>query len=75
MNQLIWVNEVISVETNIVVLILNNPSKRDEIISKLAEQGVRVMAFGEGMLRLVTHLDVSSNEIDQTCEILRKLNA
>ena len=75
LNQLIWVNEVISVETNIVVLILNNPSKRDEIISKLAEQGVRVMAFGEGMLRLVTHLDVSSNEIDQTCEILRKLNA
>ena len=74
LNQLIWVNEVISVETNIVVLILNNPSKRDEIISKLAEQGVRVMAFGEGMLRLVTHLDVSSNEIDQTCEILRKLN-
>lgn len=75
LNQLIWVNEVISVETNIVVVILNDPSKRDEIISKLAEQGVRVMAFGEGMLRLVTHLDVSSNEIDQTCEILRKLNA
>ena len=75
LNQLIWVNEVISVETNIVVVILNDPSKRDEIISKLAEHGVRVMAFGEGMLRLVTHLDVSSNEIDQTCEILRKLNA
>ena len=75
LNQLIWVKEVISVETNIVVAIINNPSKRDEIISKLAEQGVRVMAFGEGMLRLVTHLDVSSNEIDQTCEILRKLNA
>ena len=75
LNQLIWVNEVISVETNIVVVILNDPSKRDEIISKLADQGVRVMAFGEGMLRLVTHLDVYSNEIDQTCEILRKLNA
>ena len=73
LNQLIWVKEVISVETNIVVVILNNPSKRDEIISKLAEQGVRIMAFGEGMLRLVTHLDVSSNEIDQTCDKLRKI--
>ena len=73
LNQLNWVNEVISVETNIVVVILNNPSKRDEIISKLAEQGVRVMAFGEGMLRLVTHLDVSSNEIDQTCDKLGKI--
>ncbi len=74
LNQLNWVKEVISVETNIVVVILNDYSKRDEIISKLAEQGIRVMAFGEGMLRLVTHLDVSSNEIDQTSEILRKLN-
>ncbi len=73
LNQLNWVKEVISVETNIVVVILNNPSKRDEIISKLAEQGVRVMAFGEGMLRLVTHLDVSSNEIDQTCDKLGKI--
>lgn len=74
LNQLNWVKEVISVETNIVVAIINNPSKRDEIILKLAEEGIHVMAFGEGMLRLVTHLDVSSNEIDQTCEILRELN-
>jgi threonine aldolase len=73
LNQLNWVKEVISVETNIVVVILNNPSKRDEIISKLAEQGIRVMAFGEGMLRLVTHLDVFSNEIDQTCDKLGKI--
>jgi len=73
LKQLNWVKEVISVETNIVVVILNEPSKRDEIISKLAEQGVRVMAFGEGMLRLVTHLDVSSNEIDQTCDKLGKI--
>jgi threonine aldolase len=74
LNQLIWVKEVISVETNIVVAIINDPSKRDEIILSLAEQGIRIMAFGEGLLRLVTHLDVSSNEIDQTCEILRELN-
>lgn len=74
LNQLNWVKEVISVETNIVVAIINDPSKRDAIILSLAEHGIRVMAFGEGMLRLVTHLDVSSNEIDQTCEILRKLN-
>jgi threonine aldolase len=73
LNQLNWVKEVISVETNIVVVILNDPSKRDEIISKLAEQGIRVMAFGEGMLRLVTHLDVFSNEIDQTCDKLGKI--
>lgn len=73
LNELSWVKEVVPVETNIVVAILKDSGKRDFIISQLAEEGVRIMAFGEGMLRLVTHLNVSSNEIDQTCEILRKL--
>lgn len=73
LNELAWVREVVPVETNIVVAIIHDATKRDEIIMKLAEQGIRIMAFGEGMLRLVTHLDVSSSEIDQTCEILRKL--
>ena len=60
--------------TNIVVTIIKDATKRDEIIAKLAEQGIRTMAFGEGMLRMVTHLNVSSSDINQTCEILKKLN-
>jgi threonine aldolase len=67
------VKEVIPVHTNIVVAIIKDATKRDEIIAKLGEQGIRTMAFGEGMLRMVTHLNVSSSEIDETCEILRKL--
>jgi threonine aldolase len=73
LNALPWVKEVMPVQTNIVVAILQENDKRDEIISKLAENGVRIMAFGEGMLRMVTHLDLSSSEIDQTCEILKKI--
>lgn len=74
LNELSWVKEVLPVHTNIVVAILNDASKRDEVIAKLAEYDVRIMAFGEGMLRMVTHLDNSSSDIDQTCEILRKLS-
>lgn len=68
-----WVSEVVPVQTNIVVAIMKDHSKRDEIILQLAEKGVQIMAFGEGMLRMVTHLDVTSEEIDQTCNILKKL--
>jgi threonine aldolase len=72
--ELPWVKEVLHVQTNIVVTVLHDAAKRDEIIAKLAEKGVRILAFGEGMLRMVTHLDVTSAQIDETCEILKKLN-
>jgi threonine aldolase len=74
LNELQWVKEVLPVQTNIVVTVLNDPRKRNEIIAKLAEKGLQIMAFGEGMLRMVTHLDISRAEIDETCEILKKLN-
>lgn len=65
-----WVKETIPVETNIVVAILNDHSQRDIIIQKLAEKGVKCMAFGPGMLRFVTHLDISENDIDRTVDVL-----
>ena len=68
-----WVKEVVPVDTNIVVAILNDASKRDVIINKLAEMNVKVMAFGPGMIRFVTHLDISSADIDETLECLRKI--
>jgi threonine aldolase len=73
LNELPWVKEVMPVQTNIVVTLLNDASKRDEIIAGLADEGVRIMAFGEGMLRMVTHLNVSSAEIDKVCQILKNL--
>lgn len=68
-----WVKEVVPVDTNIVVAILHDHDKRDEIINKLAENDVKIMAFGPGMLRFVTHLDISSSEIDQTIQILKTI--
>ena len=68
-----WVRNVVPVQTNIVVIHLNDASKRDAIIQLLKEKGVFCMAFGEGMVRMVTHLDISTKEIDETCEILKKI--
>ncbi|TNE97982.1 MAG: low-specificity L-threonine aldolase [Bacteroidetes bacterium] len=74
LNELSWVKEVIPVQTNIVVFVLNDHDRRDNIIAQLAEKGVYVMAFGPGMIRMVTHLDVTSADIDQTIHILRSLS-
>jgi threonine aldolase len=69
-----WVDSVIPVETNIVVAILKDHSKRDAILAKLAEKEIKIMAFGPGMIRMVTHLDVSFNQIDDVCGALKKIS-
>ena len=74
LNGLGWVKEVIPVDTNIVVAILNDASERDLIINQLADNNVKIMAFGPGMLRFVTHLDISKSDIDRTVELLKKIN-
>lgn len=73
LSQLDWVKEVVPVETNIVVAILRDASKRDVIIQRLKEENILIMAFGEGMLRMVTHLDISDSDIEKTISVLQKL--
>lgn len=68
-----WIESTLAVETNILVVILKEESKRDFYIQKLAEVGVKVSTFGPGMIRFVTHLDLSQEQLDFTIEQLKKL--
>lgn len=74
LNSLSWVKEVLPVMTNIVVVHLHRPDRRDAIIAQLKAKGILCMAFGVGMLRFVTHLDVTPNDIDRTKEVLTGLS-
>jgi len=74
LKQCSWVETVVPVETNIVVAILKDQSKRDELIEKLKNKKCLIMAFGPGMLRMVTHLDISFGDIDEFCSNLKSLN-
>jgi threonine aldolase len=73
LNGMSWVKEVMPVQTNIVVAILNDPSKRDVVIEKLAKEHIRIMAFGPGMIRMVTHLDNSIEDIQRVSEVVKSL--
>lgn len=73
LKELSWVKEVVPVDTNIVVPILKDADIRDKIITKLEEKGIKIMAFGPGMLRFVTHLDISEHDIHRTQEALKLL--
>ncbi len=74
LNELPWVESVLGVETNIVVVNLKDVNQRDIIIQKLDDLGIKIVAFGPAMLRFVTHLDISSSDIDFTIEQLKKLS-
>lgn len=74
MNQLNWVEKILPVETNIVVAQLSKNIDIEEIISKCAEKEVHFMAFGEQKIRLVTHLDVASNNIEYANSVFKGIN-
>ncbi len=58
-----WIKEVIPVETNIVVGILKDASRQQEIIEQLKSKGILVVDFGNGRIRLTTHLDITDEHI------------
>jgi threonine aldolase len=68
-----WISEVIPVETNIVVFKLRKAEKRDSYIEAFRSRGILTAAFGEGMLRMVTHLDISPEMIGKATDIIRKM--
>lgn len=65
LSELKWVKSVFPVQTNIVIVVLKESEKRDQIISEMHRNGIQIMAFGPGMLRLVTHLDVTLSDIQK----------
>lgn len=68
-----WVKTVIPVETNIVVIVLEQPDQRDAYIQRLADQQIKTVSFGPGMIRMVTHLDIDSAQIGYVAETVKKL--
>jgi len=68
-----WIDSVFPVETNIVIFVIKEIEKRDLLIKLLEDKGILTIPFGDGMIRMVTHLDLSKQSIDYTCQVLKKL--
>ncbi len=67
------IESVLPVQTNIVVAILKDPEQRDLFIEALKNKGILCMAFGPGMIRMVTHLNVSESDCQYCSEIIEKM--
>jgi threonine aldolase len=67
------IERVLAVQTNIVVATLKDPEQRDLFIEALKNKGILCMAFGPGMIRMVTHLNFSEKDCSFCVETLEKM--
>ncbi len=62
------------IETNIVLFRIDPKlGTADELEARAAREGLGLMPFGEHLVRLVTHLNVTRHQVDRAIEILRRL--
>jgi len=61
-----------AVETNILFFHVTATSAAD-LVAKLKERNILMQAAGSDLIRAVTHLDVSSDQIDQTLESFHQI--
>ena len=62
------------VDTNMVIFAVHRQSA-DEFVRRLADEGVAAIPMGHSTVRLVTHLDVSADEVQQAAGILQRVAA
>lgn len=63
------------VQTNMVQLKILNPSVTEDIVKRFEEKGILSNAVGPGLIRLVTHLNVSFEDIQYTLSAAKEILA
>jgi threonine aldolase len=73
LNSLSYVDHVMPVQTNIVIFKVAEGLEAIDIVNKLTDKGILCNTTNRDTIRFVTHLDISSEMIDQAIEILVNL--
>jgi threonine aldolase len=66
-----WIDKVMEVETNIIIGYMKEGFQNSNFVEKLQKLGVSIVSFGKGRIRMVTHLDVSKQDIDKVISLLK----
>lgn len=74
LRSLSYVEEVLPVDTNIVIFSLSGNLTADKVLQRLMEEGIMGVPFGRKEIRFVTHLEFDDNKLDRTIQVLKKLH-
>ncbi|WP_187262922.1 threonine aldolase family protein [Pontibacter beigongshangensis] len=69
-----YVEQVLPVQTNIVVFKLNNRYTGAAFVEELARHSIKATSFGPQLVRFVTHLDITEELLVHTLQVLTSLN-
>ncbi|HEY6979281.1 MAG TPA: GntG family PLP-dependent aldolase [Chitinophagaceae bacterium] len=68
-----FVGKIFPVETNIIIFEVSKRFTAKQLTAKLKEQNVLTIAISSTQVRIVTHLDISSEMVERTIEIIKRL--
>jgi len=68
-----YVDEVLPVQSNIVIFRLSDRFTEKTFMDKLAEKEIKAVPFGPQTIRFVTHLDFTDEMLEQTIGFLKKV--
>lgn len=74
LQQLIWVDVVEPVETNVLIFSLKPQFAEATLMDKLKQKGISISSLGKNKLRIVTHLDYKEVMHQYVLETLQKLS-
>lgn len=74
LSSLNYVNQVLPVDSNIVIFSIYNKRNVDEFLGLLKEKGVSAFGFGPQTIRFVTHMGFDDAKLEKACEILKQLS-
>lgn len=68
-----WIKSISAVDTNILIYELNDDVDMADHLTHLEERQVRAISMGPQTIRMVTHLNVSQEDVNTVCEVLNKM--
>jgi threonine aldolase len=71
LSNLSFIDNVMPVETNIVIFDVNSKINGADFQKKLADSNIKISAFGKQTMRIVTHLDFTDDMLTRTIEVLK----
>lgn len=74
LQKLSFVENILPVDTNIIIFTLSDKMKSEDLVKKLGEHDIKAVTFGKQTLRFVTHLDFTDDMLEKTEKILLKLS-
>ena len=73
LSKLEYVEEILPVDTNIVVFRVNDKMPLQKFLNYLSENNIKAIAFGKQIVRMVTHLDFNDEMLDCLGRVLNRL--